>query len=136
VPVSNDCEQGEVVGTIVTPEQVSHQAVIEMLGRVLVGMISFTQRYIRSVSNLIFGETSVLKTNLAFSDDLAHLYAYGNSLGSGDGEYPDIMATAVDGLPLTGIALGTAIEQLFHNMTLALFTDAALLRDNPPMTNS
>lgn len=129
----NGCKGGDKSDTVLTAKQVGYQALIESLGRVLVGTVSIDFPHHESPL-LVADQTSVMKTNIAYSKQLAWLTGIIQRSGD-DGTWTtaSYKSSAIDlsVVPNTGMTVGASIEELFHNMTLSLFSDSSLLSKSP-----
>ena len=133
VPIWRRCKDG-VVESPLTGEQVGYQAMIEALGQVLVGTVSWGEGLYQTRTP-ITDQTSILKTDLAFSNELVRLYAAGGApskhwTAPKQYEKPEEQETneALQSVPRTHMTLAASVEQLFHNMTVSLFSDQSMLK--------
>ncbi len=143
----NDTDGAMLQTPILTSKQVGYQALIESFGRVVVGTIGSLQRQlapvsgfsgINTVGSFTVEGTSVLSTNLAYSDELAPISAYSTSpvQCNHESQYGCIWIPESSNLTLTGMTLGASLEQLFENMTLALFSEPEFVsNEDVPQTN-
>lgn len=137
VPIWNSCKNGNDKGTILTARQVGYQALIESLGRALVGTMAFEDG-LHQTSKLVVDQTSVLKTNLAYAKELRWMYALGQNIDEAPGfetDYTKILNANTSSVPQTNMTVAETVEQLFHNMSLSMFSDKSMLSKSPVRTN-
>jgi hypothetical protein len=115
----------------ISSKHVGYQALMESFGRVIVGTLGLYE-----IPNAYDGgttgsftieSTSVLDTNLAYSNELAPISTYPISPPSCDYggcvQYIPISSASSSEPPPIQKTLGASIEELFENVTLALFSD-------------
>jgi len=135
VPIWRQCKD-RVAESPLTGEQVGYQAMIEALGQVLVGTVAWGEGLYQTRTP-ITDQTSIMKTELAFSDELVPLYAAGNTVrqkwrAAPYNTSPELIETHANltSVPRTHMTLAASVEQLFHNMTVSLFSDHSMLKAN------
>lgn len=116
-----------------TLEQFGYQAIMDMTGRLLTGQISGILRSGAGAFNLSTQSTSVMLTSLSSTPELSPIFSIaeicsdGSQKCSGIGVDPNEnntlnITTNTGGLPLT-----SAVEQLFQNITLSLYSNDIFL---------
>jgi hypothetical protein len=130
-------------------EQFNYQALMEVLGRILVGTISSGSSVIgddRSAGtmgvadgDIVSDHTQIMQTELAFTEELYPIYngscntqftGYCTDSGTISGSTEGNVTSRWFGRPLSN-----AIEELFQNMTLSLFSKSVFLNESNFATN-
>ncbi|MCJ1230870.1 hypothetical protein MMC12_007544 [Toensbergia leucococca] len=100
-----------------TQASINYQAIMDAFGKLLVGTVSVTS--LEQQSEYVYtNSTSVLSTNLVSTEELAPLYSHLNQISG---------AVNVSSSLPGAQSLLDAVEQLFQNITLSLFTNRAFL---------
>jgi hypothetical protein len=112
-------------------EQFAYQSLMDMVGRLINGQISVYFRGAAGGFNFSTSSTSVMQTALVDTPELRPVFDIAEVCGNGaaacgeDSTNKNLNITT----PTNGTRLPQALEQLFQNMTLSLFSDNAFLTD-------